>query len=346
MRSEPEHPALASKFARRLGFLSNPHVQTLLGAIVRPQVAPFVRRERLELPDGDFVDVDHGPEPVDERAPIVVILHGLEGSSASGYVRLVAHHLLVRGASVVALNFRSCSGVPNRLPRLYHSGETADLSSLLAHLRRESPGRSLRAVGFSLGGNVLLKYLGERGDAALLDRAVAVSVPFELAACSTSLSRGFARVYSHHLLSSLHGKLRARAAELAPFCDPAAGLRARTFRDFDDAVTAPLHGFSSADDYFARSSSRPFVAHIRRPTLVLQAEDDPFVPAHAIPWAEAEASGQVRLDVSPHGGHVGFIAPSFGSRRHGPRTSSFAVEPHAARFLVPEAAPRPERVSG
>jgi predicted alpha/beta-fold hydrolase len=322
--------------------LSNPHLQTLLGAIVRPRVAPFVRRERFELPDGDFVDIDHGPEPVDARAPTVVILHGLEGSSASGYVRLVAHHLLARGARVIAMNFRSCSGVPNRLPRLYHSGDTADLSALLAHLRRESPGRSLHAVGFSLGGTVLLKYLGETGDAALLDRAVAISVPFELAACSTALSRGFARVYAHHLLSSLQHKLRARAAELAPYCDPAAGFRARTFHDFDDAVTAPLHGFSSAADYFARSSSRPFVARIRRPTLVLQAEDDPFVPAHAIPWAEAQASGQVHLDVSPHGGHVGFIAPSLGSRRQGPRTSSFAVELHAARFLVPEATMGPE----
>lgn len=281
------------------------HLQTIVAAMLRAAPVVAWRRERLELPDGDFVDLDwHGPPP--GAGPLVLLLHGLGGGPESPYIRDQAAGLARAGVPVVLLCFRGCSGEPNRLPRGYHSGETEDVGAVLGHLRDRFPDARLAAVGFSLGGNVLLKYLGEQGEAAPLAAAVAVSVPLELGPCARKLSQGLSRAYRGHLLRKLRAGVRAKAGLLAGHVDVPAVLAARDFEAFDDRLTAPLHGFASARDYYARCSSRPFLAHIRRPTLVIQAIDDPFMPPSVIPGAD-ELAASVWLERSATGGHVGFL---------------------------------------
>lgn len=311
--------------------LTNPHVQTVGGYVMRPKTALPWQRERVELPDGDFVDVDHVPSQRGSWGRHALLLHGLEGSSASGYIQVLGGLLAARGLAVHVLNFRGCSGTPNRLPRSYHAGDTADLAEVLSRLQSRQPHAEWVAAGFSLGGNVLLKFLGERGTAAPLSRAAAVSVPFDLGASADALARGVAQVYGRHLLRSLQEKLARRRHALAGRCDLERGLRAHSFREFDDAVTGPLHGFGDAQTYFERCSSARFVSAIRVPTLVVQATDDPFVPGHTTPWAEARVSGHVRLDVTPWGGHVGFVRPRTGGRALGaPRLTDRGAEKRAA----------------
>jgi predicted alpha/beta-fold hydrolase len=283
------------------------HAQTVVAATLRRAPEIPWRWERLELPDGDFVDLAwHGPAPGD--GPLVLLLHGLAGGAASPYIRDHAAAFAAAGVPVVLLCFRGCSGEPNRLPRGYHSGETGDAAHVLEELRARHPGASLRAVGFSLGGNVLLKYLGERGEAAAVDAAVAVSVPLELGPCSRKLSEGFSRIYRLHLLRKLRDGVRAKRAVLEGHVDVGAVLAAGDFEAFDGHLTAPLHGFDSAEDYYTRCSSRQFLRAIARPTLVVQAVDDPFMPPSVLPGAE-ELSAQVTLERSARGGHVGFLGP-------------------------------------
>lgn len=282
------------------------HVQTIVAAMLRAAPRVAWRWERLELPDGDFVDLAwHGPEP--GAGPVVLLLHGLGGGADSPYIRDQAAGFAAAGVPVVLLCFRGCSGEPNRLPRSYHSGETEDVGHVLLRLRDRLPSARLVAVGFSLGGNVLLKYLGEQRDEAPLDAAVAVSVPLELGPCARKLSAGFSRAYRGHLLRKLHAGVRSKADLLASHVDVPAVLASRDFESFDDRLTAPLHGFASAEDYYARCSSRPFLRHIARPTLVVQAVDDPFMPPSVIPSAD-ELSASVCLERSETGGHVGFLA--------------------------------------
>jgi predicted alpha/beta-fold hydrolase len=204
------------------------------------------------------------------------------------------------------MHFRGCGARLNRLPRSYHSGDTGDIGFLLRTLAEREPGTPLAAVGFSLGGNALLKYLGEGDTPSGLCAAAAVSVPFMLAEGAWRLERGFSRIYQRHLIRRLHDKVRRKFASGG--CPvPLDGLsRLDTFRRFDDAITAPLHGFCDVDDYYARSSSRQYLRHIRVPTLILHAEDDPFLTARAIPGAEELAPGVV-LELSRRGGHVGFV---------------------------------------
>ena len=285
-------------------------------------------RERWELPDGDFVDVDVGPEP-DARAPLVLILHGLEGSSRRRYVLSACTEMLLLGLRPVAMNFRGCSGEMNRRPRFYHSGETSDPTFILQGLRRAFPGRKVGAMGFSLGGNALLKLLGERtdGGSGLVDAAVAVSVPFDLAEGAGHLERTLmGRLYTRYFMHSLQTKVRARREDLASRIDVAATLRARTLREFDDAATAPLHGFRDADDYYASCSSAGFIPGIRTPTLVLHSLDDPFLPVGSVPREALEANGAVTAVLTDLGGHVGFLEGS-------PRSPRLWGEEQAARFL-------------
>jgi hypothetical protein len=216
--------------------------------------------------------------------------------------------LAARGCGAVVAQFRGCSGRPNRLARSYHSGDTGDLRAVLAALVQRHPGRMLGAAGFSLGGNVLLKYLGECAEATPLAAAVAVSVPFELARGAARLNSGFSRLYQWHLVASLRAKARAKFATRAGCPVPLAALDGlRDFWTFDDRVTAPLHGFRDVHDYYARSSCRQFLPRIRVPTLVVHAVDDPFLSSDAIPTA-AELPPAVTLELHPHGGHVGFVA--------------------------------------
>jgi len=315
-------PFRAPRWAR------GPHAQTLLARVLRPAPDRAFRRERFETPDGDFLDVDWGPEP-GPGAPIVLVLHGLEGSSKRRYVRNLARELSAHGLWPVAMNFRGCSGEPNRTPRFYHSGETGDPAWLLERLRLLHPDRSVGAVGFSLGGNVLLKMLGEgaRGGRRLVDAAVAISVPYDLAAGCTLLERSLmGRLYSEYFLRSLRRKLSAKAGRLASEVDLTAAARVATIREFDDRVTAPLSGFRDAEEYYAECSSNRFLPGIRVPTLLLHAVDDPFLPAEAIPRSEAEANPAIELALRSTGGHVGFV-------RGSPRRPVFWAEETAASFL-------------
>lgn len=285
--------------------------------MLRPGGGPAFTRERLETPDGDFLDVDWGPNPAPD-APLALVLHGLEGSSRRRYVRSVAAELVARGVRPVAMNFRGCSGEPNRSLRFYHSGETTDPAWLLGRIRERCPGRRIGAMGFSLGGNMLLKMLGEAhdGGGSLLDAAAAMSVPYDLAAGSDLLERSrMGRLYSEYFLRSLRRKLDAKRDRLAPEIDLRSARRASTIREFDDRVTAPLNGFRDAEEYYAECSSRSFLARIRVPTLLVHAVDDPFLPASAIPRREAEAAPPVELRVERRGGHVGFVQGSLRAPR-------------------------------
>lgn len=286
-------------------------------------------RERWELPDGDFLDLDFGPDPGPD-APVALVLHGLEGGSHRRYVLSVCRALLNRRIRPVAMNFRGCGGEMNRLPRLYHSGETSDAAWVLERLRRDFPGRPLAAVGFSLGGNVLLKLLGERqdGGTGLLDAAVAFSAPMDLSAGCDLLDRtAMGRAYTCFFLHSLKRKVRAKARLLEGLVDLEAVLASRTLREFDDAATAPLHGFRDASEYYHACSSAAFLRGIRVPTLVLHALDDPFLPADAFPAAALDANPAITAVVHARGGHVGFLeGPPWALRHWGDEES--------ARFLA------------
>ena len=236
----------------------------------------------------------------------MTVLHGLEGSSRSGYAAAILRRLAQTGFQGVLMHARGCSGQPNRLHRAYHAGETGDMSHVVDALRTRFPDRPIAAVGYSLGGNALLKWLGETGADNPLATAVAVSVPFLLAHAHERLQGGFSRLYQWHLMGKMKRSVR-RKRDLPGYpVDVAAVQRLTTFREFDDRVTAPLHGFAGVDDYYTRSSSRQFLAGVQRPTLVLHARNDPFMFAHSVPTAQ-ELSPHIRLELSEHGGHVGFV---------------------------------------
>lgn len=306
-----------------------PHAQTLGARLLRSAADPMVERERLWTPDGDFLDLDWGADPGGD-APIVLVMHGLEGSAQRRYMRNVCWELIRVGLRPVALNFRGCSGEPNRAPHFYHSGKTDDPEFVLRTLRARYPTRRFAALGFSLGGNVLLKLLGERSDGgrALVDAAVVISVPYDLAAGCGLLERSrMGRFYAAYFLRSLQAKLRLKHRVLREILDLDAAASARTIREFDDRVTAPLHGFSSAAEYYERSSSVRYLEGVQVPALLLHAEDDPFLPRDHIPRKQAEGSRSIQLVVQPHGGHVGFLEGT-------PRKPAFWAEEEGARFLA------------
>ena len=312
---------------RSAWWLPGAHAQTIAGRFARPSEGIPLRRRRIETPDGDFLDLDFGPDPGPDR-PLIVVLHGLEGSSRRPYVALLLRELLAHGLAGVALNFRACSGEPNRLPRFYHSGDTGDLRFVLDHLGRRFPRRALGAAGASLGGNVVLRYLGEEGESAPLAAAVAMSVPFDLSACADRLSHGFGgRVYGRHFLRSLKAKVVAKRRLLEGEVDVERVLAARNLIEYDDALTAPLHGFRDARDYYARADARRSLADIRTPVLLLQAADDPFLRPGAVPEAVVDANPSLTKAFARRGGHLGFVE---GGAPWNPR---FWAETEAARFL-------------
>ena len=264
----------------------------------------MLTRERIELDDGDFLDIDWSRN---RDGPLVLLLHGLEGSIRSHYATGLMNSLSRCGYQIVLLNFRGCSGEPNRLPRSYHSGDTDDVDLILRLLVRKHPQRPVYLVGISLGGNVLLKWLGENPDQTLAKKAVAISVPFQLDIAAHRLERGLSRLYQAHLLYKLRRSTRSKAARIALPIDVSRLSRIKSFRQFDDQVTAPLHGFEGVDDYYCRASSRPFIKFIKTPTLILHAVDDPFMTPDAIP-EDYELGSGVQLELSESGGHVGFVA--------------------------------------
>lgn len=283
-------------------WLSGPHAQTVWPAMIRRARPVPLTRERLELPDGDFVDIDW----TGGIGPIVVILHGLQGSSRSQHVRGLLAAFGRRGWRGAVMHFRGCSGEPNRLPRTYHSGETGDIGYVVRRLRARHPSTPIAAVGYSLGGNVLLKWLAERGPAADLDAAVAVSVPFVLSRAADRLECGFSRVYKRHFIADLQRTVLEKFRHRPGPLDIDAVRREWTFRGFDERVTAPLHGFRSAEHYYDTASCRQYLCGVVRPTLIVHALDDPFMTPDAVPRRE-ELAPSIRLELSASGGHVGFV---------------------------------------
>ncbi len=322
-----DEPCPAPAF-RPAWWLRNPHAQTFAGRYMRPRAPFLLERRRLDTPDGDFLDLDFAPEPA-PGAPIVVLLHGLEGSTRRGYMSEMFRQLFARGLRGVGLNFRSCGGTPNRVARFYHSGETGDLAHVVEELRGRHPGRPIGAVGFSLGGNVLLKHLGERGHDATIAAAAAVSVPYDLEGCAARLSgRLPGRAYGSHFLRALQRKVRAKRRLLDGVVDVERALAARTLMDYDDAMTAPLHGFAGADDYYAQADARRRLAGIRTPTLLVQSRDDPFLPQGAVPEAAVAANPHITAAFTDRGGHLGFMEGGFPWRRR------FWAERVAAGFVA------------
>jgi hypothetical protein len=294
-------------------WLAGGHLQTIWPYLLRRPAAP-VRRERVGTPDGDFWDFDWiAPTNVHMGAPLVVLFHGLEGSSDSHYARALRVALTARGWHGVVPHFRGCSGEPNRMPRAYHSGDHEEVQAMLTAIRaRVAQKTVVYAAGVSVGGSALLNWLGRAGrDAArVVDAAAAVSTPLDLTAAGVAIGQGLNRIYTRNFLSTLIPKSLAMAQRFPGLLDAAKIRRARTMYDFDDAVTAVLHGFAGAPDYWRRASSKPWLAGVAVPTLVLNARNDPFVPPESLP-GPGDVSADVLLDQPDEGGHGGFPSGPF-----------------------------------
>jgi predicted alpha/beta-fold hydrolase len=291
-------------------WLRNAHLQTLWGKFVRPYPKIETEAERVVCPDGDAIELRHLQG--EEGAPRVLLLHGLEGRARSHYVGGILAEAKARGWGATLMLFRGCGSVPNLARRFYHSGETTDVGFVFSHLSAKWPNTKWLSIGVSLGGNVLLKWLGERGSRGKADLlgAAAVSTPFDLDAGARHIARGFSRVYDRHFVRSLRSKAIAKLARYPNLFDRTKLERARTIYEFDDVVTGPVHGFAGARDYYAKSSSMHFLPMIRVPTLLLSSRDDPFLPASVLSKVAKIARANPRIAVEFHeaGGHVGFIA--------------------------------------
>jgi predicted alpha/beta-fold hydrolase len=309
------------------------HLQTLWGKLLRRPPGVATRVERWATPDGDELEIRRlDPDPhSDGRTPRLLILHGLEGTIRSHYVRGMLDQARRHGWAADVLIFRGCNGELPRARRFYHSGETSDLDLVVRRLTIDHPDQPLILAGFSLGGNVLLKWLGERGDQLPVEvvAAAAVSVPFDLEQGSRYIEAGFSRLYTRHFLRTLRDKALRKLVEVPDLIDASRLRGARTLTEFDDAVTAPMHGFEDAHDYYARSSSMHFLKLIRRPTLLLSARDDPFLPSKVLDDVLMMAQGSLDVVCEFHhrGGHVGFVSGVIPWRPH------FYAEERVASYL-------------
>lgn len=285
-------------------------MQTIYSATLASKPALLYRRERWETPDKDFIDLDWMDG--DPAGPLFVLFHGLEGSSNSHYSRSLMAAVRARGQTGLVVHFRSCSGEMNRLPRGYHSGDSVEIDWIVRRLKASRSESRVFVSGVSLGGNALLKWLGEQGDSArgLVHGAAAISAPMDLRASGLALGRGFNRVYTRMFLNTMKKKSRHKLFHFPELFDGAAMHRSRNLYEFDNAVTAPLHGFRDVDDYWARASSKPVLRHISVPTLILNARNDPFIPDDSLP-RESEVSSHVHLEYPATGGHVGFASGPF-----------------------------------
>ncbi|MDY0309522.1 MAG: alpha/beta fold hydrolase [Castellaniella sp.] len=328
-------------------WLPGGHAQTLYGAFCAQHPALHFVRERVDTPDGDFIDLDwcaphlnpnqhsngqaspHLSSLVGTAArrwaedadwagltadgPVLVLFHGLEGSSLSPYMQAIAHDFRAAGWIVAAAHFRGCSGVPNRMARAYYSGDSAEIDFIIGHVRARLPRAALHAAGISLGGNALLKLLGESsGTPHGLKAAAAVSAPMDLSACGRRLSDTLwgRQLYSRHFLRSIRRKIFDKAREFPGSVDVSRTQNMRSLREFDDLYTAPMHGYLNALDYWTRAASLPLLPSIHTPTLVLNARNDPFVPEASLPGSR-DASGDVLLHQPAQGGHAGFVTGVF-----------------------------------
>lgn len=284
-------------------WLRGAHAQTIWSSIIRLKPGLDIEWQRVELADGDFIDLAwSGPE----EGRTVLILHGLEGSVNSRYAGGIMRELRRRGYRACLMHFRGCSNQPNRLPQSYHSGQTEDPQRILEFLREQMDIEVYAAIGFSLGGNVLLKWLGEQGAAMPLQKAAVMSVPFRLEQAAQRMGQGFSRFYQRHLIGKMRQRYKDKFAGISSPLDIDINTL-DTFWQFDDQVTAPLHGFKGVNDYYTRASSRQFIPQIRVPVLILHASDDPFMYPYTPPGPE-ELPDNVWLELADHGGHVGFIS--------------------------------------
>jgi uncharacterized protein len=315
-------------------WLNNCHLQTIYPALFRnvPD-PPDYYRERMVTPDDDFLDIDFCGQG---KQPLVILLHGLTGSSQSSYIKGLQHILLKQGYRTAAINFRGCSGHSNNSARCYHSGETEDIHTLYQTLRQREPSTPIAVVGFSLGGNVLLKWLGEQGQHIDLFAAVAVSVPLILGICATKLDSGFSTLYRRNLLDELNAYMTNKRQHLENIGALGEAMKIKdlgdlstieSFWQYDDRVVAKLHGFADVHDYYNRSSSRQFLKSIAVPTLVIQSVDDPFMTPEVLPGLD-ELSPLVQLELVPNGGHVGFISG------HIPFKPQYWLEQRVPEFLL------------
>lgn len=284
-------------------WLPEQHSQTLYSTLFKRSIPLKLTEEELELPDGDFVEMVW-TEPT-ESGPIIVLFHGMEGSIESGYAQGIMNTVHQLGWQGVVMHFRGCWKKDNRLPRWYHSGDSPDIDYFIRFLRERFPDRPLGAIGVSLGGNALLKYLGEQGEASPLSAAMAISVPFQLANTSNHLTTGFSRLYQRHLIRLVRKKIIDKHNKMPLDLDIEEFKKAKTFYEVDNAA-AKMHGFESADDYYQRASARQYLKSISVPTLVLHSRNDPFMTPTAIPTQE-ELSPKVTLELTNTGGHVGFV---------------------------------------
>lgn len=328
-------------------WLPGGHLQTLYGALFAPTNRVRFVRERVETPDGDFLDFDWSApgivtNPVNQtikteglprqsaaerwindedrqaiadmlETPALVLLHGLEGNSTSRYAQSILQYFRARGWLVVLAHFRGCSGVPNRLARAYYSGDSDEVGFILRATLERSPKAKWHVAGVSLGGNALLKYLGEHpGQNPGLQAAVSVSAPIDLVAAGNNLSEDWVcrQLYTRHFLRTMRPKTMEKATRFPGAIDVTRLSRAKTLRDFDDVYTAPMHGFKDAQEYWEKASSKPWLPFIDLPTLVINARNDPFIPEPSLPGTR-EASAKVTLHQPAQGGHVGFTTGGF-----------------------------------
>ena len=285
-------------------WLPGANLQTLWPYYFRRSVQVDLTRERLELPDGDFVDLCLTGKA---GGPVVVVFHGLEGCVDSHYVKSVLAAIEKRGWLAVLMHFRGCSSEHNRLARTYHSGDTGDIGFLIDSLHKRFPGVPIAAIGYSLGGNALLKYLGEADRNGQVHAAAAVSVPYVLAEGAKRLNTGFSRLYQRRLIGLLKRKIIGKFSDRDCPLDIGEVPKLNDFFSFDDKITAPLHGFAGVEDYYTRSSSRQYLRSINVPVLLIHARDDPFMTEDVIP-AEDELSAYVQLELAQNGGHIGFVS--------------------------------------
>lgn len=294
---------IESKF-KPAWWLQGPHSQTLWPNKLRRKPKVNLHHERFELPDGDFVDSEWTSR---NEGPIVLVLHGLEGSTKSAYAAGILNEVHKRGWRGAFMYHRSCSGVPNRLHRRYHAGETRDLDTVISILTRREPETPILIVGYSLGGNILLKWLGETETLPKqIAGAVAVSVPFDLNISTDKLNKGFSQLYQFAMLKKMQRSIKRKYRHHNTSINLKDILNLKSLRELDRDFTAPVHGFSSLDEYYANASSRSYLKHIDFPTLILHADDDPFMTKDAVPTLE-ELSSNVTLELTKSGGHVGFV---------------------------------------
>ncbi len=313
-------------------WLPSGHMQTMFGRMMRHKSGIIFQRRRIDTPDGDFIDLDF-PEVAGylppKDAPIVLLLHGLEGNARRSYACETYHRLARLGIRSIGMNYRSCGGELNRTARFYHSGATDDVLLVLTKLIEWFPNSKRGLIGFSLGANLALKFAGEqgRGGSDWVDTAVAVSPPFDMAKSADLLAHGINQLYVHYFLNSLRPKIKAKAALLEPLADVDKMLAARSFRDFDNAGTAPLNGFRDADDYYEKCSTAQFLPYIQVPTLVLRALDDPLFAPDDVPYDLIEANPYLTAGITPQGGHMGFVEGQ-------PGQFNCWAEQEATRFLA------------